>query len=106
MNQTGLNHEWNALAPAWIREAREGANPTRNGLLDPPMLAACGDVTGLRVLDCGCGEGRTDFVALAFTRILSRLDSWSQHNSHDFDFGVVLPGDVLDISAEPDDDTD
>src|SRR5205085_9404253 len=25
---------------------------------DPPMLAACGAVTGLRVLDCGCGEGR------------------------------------------------
>ncbi|MEI6082863.1 MAG: methyltransferase domain-containing protein [Verrucomicrobiota bacterium] len=58
MNQTSLSQEWNALAPAWIRESREGANPTRNGLLDPPMLAACGDVTGLRVLDCGCGEGR------------------------------------------------
>ncbi|NLY89455.1 MAG: class I SAM-dependent methyltransferase [Firmicutes bacterium] len=53
-----LNREWIALAPAWIKEAREGRNPTRNGLLDPPMLAACGDVTGLRILDCGCGEGR------------------------------------------------
>jgi ubiquinone/menaquinone biosynthesis C-methylase UbiE len=28
------------------------------------MLEACGDVTGFRVLDCGCGEGR-------FCRILS-----------------------------------
>jgi SAM-dependent methyltransferase len=46
------------LAPAWIREAREGANPTRTGLLDKPMLEACGNVEGLRVLDCGCGEGR------------------------------------------------
>ena len=24
----------------------------------PPMIAACGDVRGLKVLDCGCGEGR------------------------------------------------
>ncbi|MEM7248122.1 MAG: class I SAM-dependent methyltransferase [Acidobacteriota bacterium] len=53
-----LRREWSTLAPAWIRETREGRNPTRNGLLDPPMLAACGDVTGLRALDCGCGEGR------------------------------------------------
>jgi ubiquinone/menaquinone biosynthesis C-methylase UbiE len=44
--------------PAWIRESREGPNPTRVGLLDEPMLRACGDVTGLRVVDLGCGEGR------------------------------------------------
>ena len=53
-----LNREWLALAPAWIREVREGRNAFRVGLLDGPMLAACGDVRGLRVLDCGCGEGR------------------------------------------------
>lgn len=53
-----LKREWLALAPAWIKEAREGRNPTRNGLLDASMLTACGDVHGLRVLDCGCGEGR------------------------------------------------
>lgn len=58
MNQDDLNREWMDLAPAWIREAREGANPTRTGLLDKPMLEACGNVEGLRVLDCGCGEGR------------------------------------------------
>jgi 2-polyprenyl-3-methyl-5-hydroxy-6-metoxy-1,4-benzoquinol methylase len=52
------------LAPAWIREAREGRNPTRTGLLDRRVLESCGDVTGLRVLDCGCGEGR-------FCRILA-----------------------------------
>ncbi len=46
------------MAPAWIREAREGKNENRNGLLDWPMLDACGDVKGLRILDCGCGEGR------------------------------------------------
>ena len=40
MNQTNLNQEWINLAPAWIKESRDGANPTRNGLLDPPMLAS------------------------------------------------------------------
>ena len=53
-----LRREWMALAPAWIKEAREGKNPTRNGLLDPPMLEECGSVDGLSILDCGCGEGR------------------------------------------------
>ncbi len=58
MTQERLNGEWIELAPAWIREAREGVNPTRTGLLDKPMLEACGEVTGCRILDCGCGEGR------------------------------------------------
>ncbi|HPQ39960.1 MAG TPA: class I SAM-dependent methyltransferase, partial [bacterium] len=58
MKNQHLNNEWRTLAPAWIREAREGDNPTRTALLDGPVLDACGDVTGLRVLDCGCGEGR------------------------------------------------
>jgi SAM-dependent methyltransferase len=58
MQPASLKNEWIRLAPAWIREAREGRNPNRNGLLDDPMLAACGDVRGLRALDCGCDEGR------------------------------------------------
>jgi SAM-dependent methyltransferase len=58
MNKDDLAHEWLELAPAWIREARQGRNPTRNGLLDKPVLDACDSIQGLRVLDCGCGEGR------------------------------------------------
>src|SRR5262245_17825630 len=58
VGRTALREEWRRLAPAWIRESREGANPTRGGLLDNPMIQACGDVRGLKVLDCGCGEGR------------------------------------------------
>ena len=58
MNRDHLHREWLALSPVWIKEAREGRNPTRTGLLDKPMLEACGNVEGLRILDCGCGEGR------------------------------------------------
>jgi ubiquinone/menaquinone biosynthesis C-methylase UbiE len=53
-----LKEEWMQLAPAWIRESREGANASRAGLLDRPMIDACGEVRGLKALDCGCGEGR------------------------------------------------
>ena len=53
-----LHQEWIDLAPAWIQESRQGRNPTRNGLLDKPVLEACGDVRGMHILDCGCGEGR------------------------------------------------
>ena len=53
-----LKKQWRQLAPAWIQEARQGRNPTRMGLLDRPMLEACGDVRGLEMLDSGCGEGR------------------------------------------------
>lgn len=57
MNREDLTKQWQDLSTDWIQEAR-GRNPTRNGLLDHPMLEACGDVSGLRVMDCGCGEGR------------------------------------------------
>jgi len=58
VDRTQLREEWKQLAPAWIRQVREGTNPTRRGLLDLPMIQACGDVRGLKALDCGCGEGR------------------------------------------------
>jgi len=64
MKNDNLSREWIDLAPAWIKEARKGRNATRNGLLDKPMLEACGNIKGLNVLDCGCGEGR-------FCRILT-----------------------------------
>ncbi len=58
MNRDHLKREWLELSEPWIKEAQEGRNPTRNGLLDKPMLEACGNVKGLKILDCGCGEGR------------------------------------------------
>jgi SAM-dependent methyltransferase len=62
--QSRLRQEWEAMAPSWIEDMRQGENLPRRGLLDPWMLRACGDVSGLRVLDSGCGEGR-------FSRMLS-----------------------------------
>lgn len=57
-NINRLKQEWINLAPRWIKEVREGKNSARNGILDSVMLNACGNVEGLSILDCGCGEGR------------------------------------------------
>ncbi len=48
---------WDNSATAWIEFVEKG-DANRNGLLDPVMLDRAGDVTGLDVLDVGCGEGR------------------------------------------------
>jgi ubiquinone/menaquinone biosynthesis C-methylase UbiE len=68
MDNSKLKEEWINLSKNWIKESREGRNPSRNGLLDKPMLEECGDVTGLNILDCGCGEGR-------FCRILAKKNA-------------------------------
>lgn len=51
------HHGWEASAAAWTRSVDEG-DVSRNELLDARMLALCGNVAGLAVLDVGCGEGR------------------------------------------------
>lgn len=58
MRKEDLRREWLDLSPAWINQARETNDPIRRVLLDRPILRACGSLEGLKVLDCGCGEGR------------------------------------------------
>lgn len=48
---------WAASARAYV-EFQDRGDPHRELLLDPVMLELCGDVTGQRVLDLGCGDGR------------------------------------------------
>ena len=49
--------EWEANAPAWIEMSRAGADRYRDLVNTPAFLDALPDVTGLRCLDVGCGEG-------------------------------------------------
>jgi SAM-dependent methyltransferase len=58
IDRDDLRREWLELSQAWIMESRHGKNAIRIGLLDFPMLEACGNVHGMKILDCGCGEGR------------------------------------------------
>jgi 2-polyprenyl-3-methyl-5-hydroxy-6-metoxy-1,4-benzoquinol methylase len=54
---TLTDNGWADSARAWIDHV-DGENAKRRLLLDPVMLRLSGDVSGLRVLDAGCGEGR------------------------------------------------
>lgn len=48
---------WDSAADAWEEFVESGADYYRTELHGPALLAVCGDVSGLRVLDVGCGQG-------------------------------------------------
>jgi SAM-dependent methyltransferase len=56
---------WDQAAPRWIERIRTRGDISREGLLDEWMLRALGDVSGARIIDLGCGEGR-------FSRMLAQ----------------------------------
>ncbi len=47
---------WEAIADDWVMHA--DSSDYQNVFLVPRMLQMLGDVSGRRVLDLGCGEGR------------------------------------------------
>ena len=59
---TSLSEEgaasWEAIADGWAERIRTKTEWARPVLLDKPHLELVGDVSGARVLDAGCGEGR------------------------------------------------
>ena len=57
-----LRAQWTKYAQDWI----ETNQAVRTGMLDSWMLGALGDVSGKKLIDIGCGEGR-------FCRLLSDL---------------------------------
>lgn len=57
MPDSRTREQWAALASYWIQRCEEG-EPNREGMLDQWMLDTLGDVTGLKIADLGCGEGR------------------------------------------------
>ena len=57
-NGSELVQAWDAVAEGWAERVRTGSDQFRERILDSATLAVLGDVTGKRVLDAGCGEGR------------------------------------------------
>jgi 2-polyprenyl-3-methyl-5-hydroxy-6-metoxy-1,4-benzoquinol methylase len=48
---------WNKGAEAWDEFVESGRDYYRLAVHGPALLETCGDVTGLKVLDLGCGQG-------------------------------------------------
>ena len=53
-----LKAQWEAMAEDWISQVQDGETSHREAMLDGWMLDAVGDVSGRKVIDLGCGEGR------------------------------------------------
>jgi len=58
MYEFGFDNGWIAAAPAWVEKMAGGGDRARTMVLDPVMLSLAQDLTGKRILDLGCGEGR------------------------------------------------
>lgn len=85
MAELGADGGWTDSAQAWIALAPN--HDTRMLLLDPALLRELGDVTGLRVLDRGCGEGRFSRILAARGATMVGLDPVQALLSHARDTG-------------------
>ena len=65
MDHKEVGRMWDANAEAWTTLARQGCDIYRDFLNTPAFMAMLPDVSGLRGLDIGCGEGHN-------TRMLAR----------------------------------
>ena len=102
--------QWGDIAGEWIRKLNGEKDPHRDGLLDPWVLDAIGEVAGLRVIDLGCGEGRfgrvlaerdADVVGIDFTPLFVEYA-----NAHAVGSERYLVGDMADLSEFPDESFD
>ena len=48
---------WDGNAESWAKHVKEGWDITRDYYQIPAFLEFIGDISGLRILDAGCGEG-------------------------------------------------
>jgi SAM-dependent methyltransferase len=68
---TNPQREWDAAAEWYEQNMGERGDPLNRGLLRPLVLEMLGDVSGLTVLDCGCGSGYlTAELALRAKRVI------------------------------------
>lgn len=57
MDHQQIGELWNGNAEAWSALSRAGYNVSRDVILNPAFFAMLPDVTGLRGVDIGCGNG-------------------------------------------------
>ncbi len=57
MDESKVAEQWDGNADRWARQVRAGGDLYRELFNNPSFFEFAGDLSGLRVLDAGCGEG-------------------------------------------------
>ena len=95
--------KWVDLAERWIELVNNGPNVHREGLLDSWMLDAVGEVSGLAVIDLGCGEGRFSRMLTERSAKVTGLDLCepliAHAKAHRVKDEVYVTGDMENLSA-------
>jgi ubiquinone/menaquinone biosynthesis C-methylase UbiE len=74
MDHEEVGHFWNTNADAWTILSRAGYDVYRDHLNTPAFFAMLPDVTGLRGLDIGCGEGHNTRLLAKRGTLVTALD--------------------------------
>ncbi len=102
-----MRTQWAAVAEDWIvAVGSKGENEHREGLLDSWMLNTVGEVSGMTVIDLGCGEGRFSRMLAERGARVTGIDlcrRFIEHaEAHRVRDEVYLEGDMEDLDGLPD----
>lgn len=105
-----LKAQWEAMAVDWIRQAQDAEKSHREAMLDGWMLDAVGDVSGCKVIDLGCGEGRFSRMLTERGAVVTGVDLCRPFiefaKEHRVSDEVYLNGDMEDLNEIPGDEFD
>ena len=105
-----LKAQWEAMAEDWIRQAQDVETSHREAMLDGWMLDAIGDVSGCKVIDLGCGEGRFSRMLTERGAVVTGVDLCSPFiefaGDHSVSEEAYLIGDMEDLHDVPSDEFD
>jgi SAM-dependent methyltransferase len=74
MDHREVGKHWDKLAPTWTTLGRGGYDYYRDSFNTPAFLAALPEISGLRGLDIGCGEGHNTRLLAEYGARISALD--------------------------------
>ena len=105
-----LKAQWEAMAEEWISQVQDGETSHREAMLDGWMLDAVGDVSGRKVIDLGCGEGRFSRMLAERGAVVTGVDLCRPFiefaNNHRVSDETYLIGDMEDLHEAPGDEFD
>ena len=108
--KAGLKAQWEAMAEDWISRLQDGETSHREAMLDGWMHDAVGDVSGRKVVDLGCGEGRFSRMLAERGAMVTGVDLCRPFieyaKSHRVSDEVYLIGDMEDLHGVSSDEFD